>query len=360
MKSGNATVRILIALLFLAPGSLAAQVPDENPLSIHGFLTQGWARAWDNPVAGIPGDAGTVDYRSVALQFGYRLGDADRLVLQFSHRRNGNSLLQDEHVALGWAFYERRFGEGTVRVGKVPLPGGMFNETRNVGTALPFFRAPLHFYLESAETLDGAVIGYRFRAQHPWSLYAEVSGGQFDLHLALNTPTGPVITTIDVRSAVGANLWLETPIAGTRIGVGASRYNETGSTGEALSGSRTWIISGESHLGRLTARAEIQQARSDEYVFDAEYAQLGFQIVPTVSLNLQTEYSQVTVATPVGDLDIVLAHDHALGLAWMVLPNAVLKIEGHRFKGFNVDTFYPLDAPTPKARYMIASISVGF
>jgi hypothetical protein len=38
----------------------------------------------------------------------------------------------------------------------------------------------------------------------------------------------------------------------------------------------------------------------------------------------------------------------------------VLKIEGHRFKGFNVDTYYPLDAPTPKARYMIASISVGF
>lgn len=52
-------------------------------------------------------------------------------------------------VKLDWAFYERKLGQDTsIRVGRIPQPMGLLNETRYVGTLLPFYRAPYNFYQE--------------------------------------------------------------------------------------------------------------------------------------------------------------------------------------------------------------------
>jgi hypothetical protein len=66
------------------------------------------------------------------------------------------------------------------------------------------------------------------------------------------------------------------------------------------------------------------------------------------------------IETPFGEIDLELAHDHALGVAWSLAPNVVLKLEGHQFKGFGVDRFVAFGETMPEARYAIASIAVGF
>jgi hypothetical protein len=246
-----------------------------------------------------------------------------------------------------------------VRVGKVPLPRGFYNEIRDVGTALPFYRAPLHYYLESAETLEGAVAGYRFWADEPWSVHAELYGGQYDGAIVINRPTGPILRVIDAHSVLGGQLWLDMPVAETRAGIGGNRYDETGGTGTPLSGSVLWQVSGETRPGRFTLRGEYERAESDEYRFAAEYYHIGFQLTSSVTLNLQSEYSSIEAPT-LSSSRIVQAHDHAFGIAWLMSPNTVVKLEGHRFKGFGVDNWHPYDGPMPKAEYAIASISVGF
>jgi hypothetical protein len=356
-----ATVVLALVLSGPAADPAHAQTIDDSALSIHGFLTQGWARAWGNPVAGIATGGSTFDYRSVAIQTGYRFGDADKLVLQLRHRRIGNSLIEgaDNHVRLDWGFYERRFGEGGVRVGKVPLPRGFYNEIRAVGTALPFYRAPLHYYLESAETLEGIVAGYRFWAEEPWSVQAELYGGQYDAAIIINRPTGPVLRVIDARSVLGGQLWLDMPVVAARVGIGGNRYDETGGTGTPLSGSTLWQVSGEMQPGPFTLRGELERASSDEYEFQANYYQLGFALTSRLTLTVQSEYSYIDAPTLSAER-IEQAHDHAVGIAWTLSPNTVVKLEGHRFKGFGVDNWHPYDAPMPKARYAIASLAVGF
>ena len=339
-----------------------AQLLDDR-LAIHGFLSQAWARAWDNPIAGIPTGGSTFDYRAVAIQIGYGLSDADRVVIQLNHRRSGQSALEgtENRVRLNWAFYERRFGAGTVRIGKVPFSAGLFNELRNVGTVLPFYRAPLHFYGDGSETMDGVILSYRFWSRNAWSLVAEASAGQFDMLLALNDSTGgQFVVENEVRELIAANVWLEAPWAETRIGVGGSNYEETSFTGAEQPRTNWWTISAESKPGPVTIRAEYMQAKTPEYTFRAKYAQAGLRILPSVNLNAQTEFSHMLIETPFGEIDLELAHDHALGVAWSLAPNVVLKLEGHRFKGFGVDRFVAFGETLPEARYAIASIAVGF
>ena len=41
-------------------------------------------------------------------------------------------------VALDWLFYEHRFADGAVKVGRVKIPFGIYNEVRDVGTLLAY------------------------------------------------------------------------------------------------------------------------------------------------------------------------------------------------------------------------------
>ncbi|HEX7239619.1 MAG TPA: hypothetical protein VF263_05110, partial [Longimicrobiaceae bacterium] len=150
-------------------GPLHAQGALAEKLQVHGYLTQGYAQSGELPILGIS-EGGTANYRTAALQFRYGITEKDNFVLQFSHRDMGTSLFTSDEssVMLDWAFYQRRFGNGSVRVGRGPIPLGIYNEVRDVGTILPFYRAPSNFYYEGFETLDGASANYDFALGGGW------------------------------------------------------------------------------------------------------------------------------------------------------------------------------------------------
>jgi hypothetical protein len=353
---------ILLAAILLWPTMTAqAQVREESPLAIHGFLTQGVARAWTNPVAGAPTGEFTLDYRAVALQIGYSFSDIDKLVLQLSHRRLGNNMLEgsENEIRLDWGFYERHvLGEGSVRIGKLPLPRGLFNEIRDVGTALPFYRAPFAIYHESAETFDGASAGYRFFARSPWSLQVEAYGGSYEFEYVRHTPEASFIETIGARSVHGAVAWLELPLPGTRIGLSGHRYRHAGE--DDPNWYDLWQLSGESVLDRFTGRVEYMKADSRGYGYDASYVQVGYRLFDNITLNAQREYGDVAVTFPGQELELDYIRDLAGGIAWMVRPNAVLKLEFHDYEGYSLDRYNGFENPPGVASYMIASLAVGF
>lgn len=342
----------------LLPHPAAAQTA-EGTLAVHGFLSQGFARSWRNTVIGIPVD-GTFDYRVAAIQLSYALSPVDAVVLQVQHRRLGTSPLEDAQntMSLDWGFYQRLLGPVDVRVGKVPMPRGLFNEIRDVGTALPFYRAPYSFYSESAETIDGLVVSYRAPLQGPWAIELDAFAGRASVDFVSQMLGTVEIVHLDARSGHGGQLWLEPPVPGLRLGAGAVRYRDAGEENGGFH--LSWQTSGEWLFGPLVARAEYARLNSALFEYSAYYGQAGIHLGHGVMLNVQAETADIIADTPIGEFEVNYVDEQALGLSWAVRPNVVVKLEGHLMQGYATEDLVPITGPGVRPRYIIASIAVGF
>ena len=129
---------------------------------------------------------GTTDLRDVALQFRWEISEQDTVVVQLAHQQRGNDIFspKNDEVEVDWAFFERRLGaDSTLKVGRLNIPLGIYNEVRDVGTLLPFFSLPVSFYsgvLSSAETVDGVSIAHTFASRSRWDLETELYLGGWD------------------------------------------------------------------------------------------------------------------------------------------------------------------------------------
>src|SRR6185295_15168286 len=189
----RAALALVAAVAFA--GAAAAQTATGDPtataaaetsskLSFHAYINQAYARSDDHQVYGVPTD-GTTNYSSIAVQFRYQMTPDDQVAVQFGHDRLGKSTLnkETEDIALDWAFYQRRLNDTTtVKVGRVQLPLGIYNEVQDVGTVLPFYTAPQSVYVKTrtAESVDGVVLSHTFAEKSQWSLEADVDGGSWD------------------------------------------------------------------------------------------------------------------------------------------------------------------------------------
>src|SRR4051794_34223672 len=205
MSPSYRSLPALAVLLSLGVAASAASAQDiSSKLSIHGYLTQGAAVSDSSMVVGIS-KQGTTNYRRAALLMRYAQTPRDAFVIQVAHRRLGDSPIMnfEPDVKVDWAFYERKFlGQSSLRIGKAPIPFGIYNETRYTGTILPFYRAPYAMYFEGAytsETVDGAVLSHTFLADAPFRFDASVYGGSYDLLEFRQVPTSPT----DFAYAIG-------------------------------------------------------------------------------------------------------------------------------------------------------------
>jgi hypothetical protein len=262
---------VVIALMLAAVGSSAQTLSDR--LMIHGYLTQGYATTNAEPVMGIPND-GTFDYRRVAVLLRFKGTPKDAFVVQLANRRLGESPINafTPEVVLDWAFYERKLGsQTTLRLGKEPIPMGIFNETRYVGTLLPFYRAPFGFYQEGAftsETLNGAVLTRLMNPGSKWPVTASLFGGEFDYLQAASTdatdstPAQYIVAPALARNLFGIQAWLQTPLSGLRVGAGTARRKDEGLFTDQASGKGATIdvwASVDGSFDRLTTRAEFRK-----------------------------------------------------------------------------------------------------
>lgn len=354
----------------LTPVALARAQDAPSRLSVHGYLTQGYGRSERGIVMGLT-DRGTTDYRRAAAVARFAATPKDFMVIQVAHRRLGDSPTMDfehETVKLDWAFYERRFDTGTrLRVGKSPIPFGIYNEVRYAGTLLPFYRVPFTFYAEgtyTSESIDGVVATQTLRAGEPWEISIDAYLGNFELLEFATVPTGPSTfaylgAPIRVKDVLGGQLWLTTPVQGLRVGF-------SGRTEEHLGGvyPRPNGISATTFAGSLDASFERWQLRAESYRIKtfgvrvhADYAQLGIRPTRWLGLNLQQEHQVFeTIATGV---ETEQARDAAVGLNFHISPSTVLKLEAHRTRGFAFEEVVTASTPI-RGSYFITSFSVAF
>jgi hypothetical protein len=346
--------------LALCAAPLAAQ--DASRLSIHGYLNQAYATADGGTILGIP-EHGTADYRTAALLFRYSLTDHDNLTLEISHRDLGEDIVTagEPDLKLDWAFYGRQFGDFNLKVGRIPIPSGIYNELRNVGTVLPLYRAPFNFYLEGAftsEVVDGMVAGYQTGGNGSWGVDASAFYGGWSM-VQRGVVSGTVVGAPSrVENGAGGQAWLLTPIDGLRVGAGASRYAVV--NGSVLPG--VWHEAHASLDGsftRITLRGEYRKISTPDITYWTYYGYAGLHLTPKLTVHTQLDYADLAAG---GLSRFSYNDDQAVGVSYAFRSSLVIKAEGHTSSGYWTDNpvrQIGIDPPA-KVKYLILSLATSF
>jgi hypothetical protein len=329
-------------------------------ITIHGYLTQAYAASDGFQILGIP-EEGTSDYRTAALQIRADISPDDVFVAQLSHERFGLSRLAEikDDVELDYVFYERHFGNTVAKVGRVPLPFGIYNEVRDVGTLLPFYRPSHNFYGEAAyssETVDGIVVSHDVPLGD-WRLKADAHYGNWEF-VQRDFFTGAYAPS-QVDDSIGLQVWLETPLPGLRVGGGVMEYNIQIPTGETTWRVNHFSLSGE--FDRFAVHGEIK----DAYIGMGAHVYLGylhggFRLTEKLTLNGQKDFFYIKIP---GTARVEVDDDRALGLNYAFRSWLVVKAEHHWNEGgFWLENGPPPlpGAAVPETRYWLLSLSSSF
>ena len=418
LRRDNWLIGSVIALWFaaagLAPAFAQGAGGSKGPLSklsVHGFLTQAYATSKlptggffspsaDDLYLGIPED-GTWDYRAMALQFRYEITDKDLMIVQFSSRSLGNSPINEEEdeIELDWAFYQRQLADHTaIKIGRVQIPFGIFNELRDVGTVLPFYRPAYVFYQEAnftSETVDGLVLSHTFASGSNWALEFDLWVGEYGYFEVDPFFPGGQAVAAKAEDAFGFQLWLNTPNPALRIGLGGNRRDVSGGLvgtfrlpGES-DRFEDWYVSVELDTEKFVFRGEYREFETDPNDvffggdFTVSYVQLGFHPTEKFRIYGQAEFSDAEhqpqdFVRPFGlpateTVKPALRQDYGIALNYLFAPNRVLKLEHHfdvEGELFTLVPFFPAPGPptglqpiyanATGGEYSIASFSVSF
>lgn len=348
------------------PATLPAQL--SSKVTVHGYLTQGWGQSTGTAFYGLS-DEGSTDFRYAALQLRYLPTDHDQFVVQLNHRRLGRSQITDfeSDVSLNWAFYQRAFSQGTtLKIGRMPIPRGIYNELRSVGVVLPTYRPPVVFYDEGAyysETIDGAIATHTFAEDSPWSLEANLYVGGWR-SLAYDTWSPEYsIAPVRAENAIGAQLWLSTPVEGLRVGAAAQRHDDKNEGTDLVTEMKEWHVSLDATRERWFLRSEAQlQNYVDSDKLYVGYVQLGIKPLERVGITGEIQRSRDT-DVQYGEGALPSSYEwhrsDGIALSYSFSPSLVFKLEHHWDRGIQVEQ--PASPMTPpKFRYVMASLSASF
>ena len=101
----------------------------QRSLQVHGYLSQGWMRSSDNNFL-TDSDDGSFEFNEAAVTVQGEVSDSLHCGLQLLARDMGE--LGSNDVVLDWAYLDYNIAEYLgARIGRVKMPVGMYNETRD-------------------------------------------------------------------------------------------------------------------------------------------------------------------------------------------------------------------------------------
>jgi hypothetical protein len=286
-----------------------------------------------------------------ALNLRYKPTPNHAIVLQVSAAEFGDSPVDSvqSQVDIDWLFYEFALPTETrLRAGRFPVAAGIYNEVRDVGVLLPFFRPPFTFYREGglfSETVDGVSVAHRFLTGSAWTLDVDVYYGEFDVLQQAVAGVGTQPIEVEASDALGAQVWLDTPLDTLRFGLGGLTWENT--SVERFGGFRdapweSWYGSIDAAVSPFSLRAEYR--RVDAHIdpegfvpavdldFDIYYWQLGWHPLDKLSFYLQHEFTYIealSILLPGGSLRLKDREDLGLSTVFRFSPHLVLKGEYH-------------------------------
>lgn len=163
--------QILAACIFLVFYSAAAiaesqLLPEE--IRVHGFLTQGFFHSSDNNVYGQSNDGISPGLTEIGLNLGHQPLDRLRFAAQGLYRRAGDvdrGGVRLDYALADLTLLEYDSGKLGLRGGRIKIPFGLYNETRDVSFTHPTILLPQGIYFDRSRSLLLSADGSSFYAE---------------------------------------------------------------------------------------------------------------------------------------------------------------------------------------------------
>jgi len=155
---------MLYGVLFCLPGiAPAGFLPEE--IQLHGFLTQGFFHSSDNNVYGQSDDGISPGLTEIGLNAAYQPFNRLRFAAQGLYRRAG--AVDDSSVRLDYGLADLtlltyKSGQIGIRGGRIKIPFGLYNETRDVPFTHPTILLPQGIYFDRSRSLLRSADGGSF------------------------------------------------------------------------------------------------------------------------------------------------------------------------------------------------------
>lgn len=171
-------------------------------LQTHGFFSQGFLKSNNNNLFVDDSIDGTFAFTDVGLNANLSLYENWRIGGQLFYRNLGD--YNEDGISIDWAIIDYKpFDFFGMKVGKVKMPIGLYNETRDADFSLPMIFLPQSVYDESRRDLLLAYVG--------GGVYGNVnagSWGDFDYHLFLGDVDFPSDSVLqaNVEKSIKSNI----------------------------------------------------------------------------------------------------------------------------------------------------------
>ncbi|MCP3890546.1 MAG: hypothetical protein GY702_16995 [Desulfobulbaceae bacterium] len=128
-----------------------------NSLQVHGFLSQGYINSSDNNFLS-DSINGTFEFTDVGLNANMSLTENLRIGGQLFYRNLGN--YSEDEIVLDWGMIDyQRFDALGLKLGKIKMPLGLYNENRDSDFLLPMVFLPQSVYDETRRDTYLAYVG---------------------------------------------------------------------------------------------------------------------------------------------------------------------------------------------------------
>jgi hypothetical protein len=335
---------------------------------IQGFAAQGLIGSTNNNFFGDSRDKASSEFTEAGIHGAWQPLDALHLSGQVLYRRAGASDrdgLRLDYAQADWQFYQNDTTQFGLKFGKVKLPYGLYNETRDVPFTRPGILLPQSVYVDNARDLLLAAPGVFLHGASVQKYGAtdfllgwvrpSFDSESVDYSFLGTTRPGKLKGT----GALGARLRWDLPTDTTLMLTYANAkadYAPGSADPLAATGNvhfRNLLFSVQQRLDTLTLTAEYGEPRFDtagfgpflpdsHRVIQAAYLQGEWRFLPNWELMLrhdvfyrdQSDKNGHRFAAATGlPAHSMFARDSTLGLRWDATPRLMLRAEYHHVEG---------------------------
>jgi hypothetical protein len=343
---------ILVSISGLAYAD--GDVPDDNAIQIHGFVSQGGLLTTDNNYLAHT-EHGSLEFTEAGLNFTKQIDDRLSVGAQLFTRDLGP---QGNYSAkFDWLQIDYRWKDWLgFRAGRVKVPFGFYNDTADIDAAQPVVLLPQSVYPETDRNFLLAQTGVEVYGYRPLGAAGALDYRAYTGSLFLTLDDSPDVhfSSVSVPWLVGGRVMWETPIEGLRAGFSALSgeidANYTLLAMPQVSG-LTVLLDESNYLGSV-------EYATDGFLFQAEY--LWEHVHETTAyLDMQTAEAWVRAEGMYGlasyhvrpwlqtTLYYALVypnlreksgadhhqHDAAASVRFDINPHWILKLEAHYLRG---------------------------
>lgn len=276
-----------VVMLLFGSGVAHAQ-PDD--LEIHGFASTGYLKSTENNFL-VLSKEGSFEFNEAGLNVTTSLTDTIRVGMQLFARDQGD--IGNNAVKLDWAFLDYQWKEALgVRLGKIKMPIGLYNETRDYDMLRTSILLPMSVYNENMR--ESAV---SYRGGGPYGTLSLGPGGRLGYDAfggTLEIPTDGglakiiegsgdsrmTLTSAEIDYVVGGRIRWHTPLPGLMLGATWYQLDLTYNTQLASLPVDLEIESPEMRLGFLSARYSL-----GDLTATAEYCRLKADLTTTMDMS---------------------------------------------------------------------------